>query len=286
MTINNLKSVIYRKLAGGVRFITRGRIPFLVVSVGQACTLKCKDCGNFSPYAEKENLAYACDKIISDLKLILKACTYIKVLQIQGGEPFIYPQLDRILHFLIDEKKVKNIQIATNGTIVPEKLFYLLRNKKIEVRISNYPVVDSIKICRLCEEFDKSNIKYSKYSFAGGSGEWTDCGSVGTPKETNDAIAADRFARCLFRGCLTLENGYIGKCSRCIHAAKVQGFTPKKGDYISVRESTNLKKELHRYREKSNTQNAFFMEACRYCYGSFYGKKIKPAVQLGKCLPD
>ncbi len=267
-------------LGGGAPRFSKVKLPFLVVSVGQACTLKCRDCANFSPYAKKGSLLYPCQDILSDLKRILDVCIYIDVVQVQGGEPFMYPELDKVLQLLISEKKVRNIHVATNGTVVPERLLDLLKDKKVMVRISNYKVVDISKIDKLCRVFDKNGITYEKYGFTKNDDKWIACGGPEMPKEQEDKIVADRFEKCLFNSCLTLENGYIGKCSRSIHAAIVQGFKPKQEDYIAVRECKNLRKELHKYNDKCIPKNKFFMEACRFCYGTFYGEEVEPAIQI------
>ena len=47
-------------------------IRFLVVLVGQACNLRCRDCGNFAPFAPKETLRYDVNRIIGHLKIITK----------------------------------------------------------------------------------------------------------------------------------------------------------------------------------------------------------------------
>ncbi len=284
--MNKMKEKIMNIMRRGYHSISKVKLPFLVISLGQACTLKCRDCANFSPYAKKENLFYPYEKIIDDLNDILKICKCIDVVQVQGGEPFIYSDLDKILQFLILNKKVKNVHIATNGTIVPMGLFKLLRSEKVVVRISNYKVVESLKIENLCAILDDEKISYSRYGFIESDDKWTVCGQPDMTREDDNEIAASRFEKCLFNHCLTLENGVIGKCSRSIHAMEIQKFTPKSNDHIWLRECKDLRKELHRYIDKNVPQNKFFMEACRFCYGTFYGPKVEPAIQLGKNNAD
>ena len=73
------------------------KIRFMVLSVGQACSYKCKNCGNFAPYAPAEFMRYKLEDIISWMKKILEAVDSISVLQIQGGEPFAYSDLGRLI---------------------------------------------------------------------------------------------------------------------------------------------------------------------------------------------
>lgn len=53
-------------------------IPALVVIVGQACSLKCKHCANFSPYAPNGTKRYTLEQIMSNLRLIFQSVCHIK----------------------------------------------------------------------------------------------------------------------------------------------------------------------------------------------------------------
>lgn len=277
----NMNSLIRNKLRRVYHVVSKVKLPSLVVVLGQACTLKCRDCANFSPYAGKNHLVYHVGGVCKNINNIVKICRYIDLLQLQGGEPFIYPYLDKVLDMVIKEDKIRHIDIATNGTVIPTKYIEYLCNDKITVRISNYKVVSKEQINNLCSFFDDNHINYYKYSFAEGDDKWAQCGNPDTIRENLDEIVEKRFEKCIFSHCLTLENGYIGKCSRCVHAADIQGFKPKDNDYVKA-DSKHLRRDLHRYRDYCTPENHYFMEACRYCYGTFYGEKVEPAIQLDK----
>ena len=90
-------------------------VPFLVLSVGQACNLRCKNCANFAPYALPEMRKYPIESIISDFEALFKAVGKINSLQIQGGEPLIYQDLPKLVAYLATCPEIENIVIATNG---------------------------------------------------------------------------------------------------------------------------------------------------------------------------
>ena len=152
----------------------------LVVCVGQKCNYKCKDCANFAPFSKKENLRYSLDTIKDDLKNILQYFSTIDVLQIQGGEPFIYSDLPPLIEYITEwgASKIKNIQIATNGSIVPSKAVLEALNRGgggYTVRISNYKGKTKKALIEKLEEY---GVKYKKYDFVGKKGEWTDTGAL------------------------------------------------------------------------------------------------------------
>ena len=80
-------------------------IPFIVISVGQACNFRCRDCGNFAPLAPAECRRYDVDTIINNIQCILKYAPYIEGMGVQGGEPFVYNDLDKLLVYLGEQKK-------------------------------------------------------------------------------------------------------------------------------------------------------------------------------------
>lgn len=76
------------------------RIRFMVLSVGQACNYKCKNCGNFAPFAPAEFMRYKFEDITQSMNQILESVDNIRILQIQGGEPFLYSDLGRLVKHL------------------------------------------------------------------------------------------------------------------------------------------------------------------------------------------
>lgn len=84
--------------------IGRMRIPFLVVSVGQACNYKCRDCGNLAPYSPEGFRRYDVNDIVQSLAIIFRHVHRLDCIQIQGGEPFLYTDLDKLLIYLGSQK--------------------------------------------------------------------------------------------------------------------------------------------------------------------------------------
>lgn len=92
----------------------------LVVIMGQACNLKCINCGNFCPISLPETKRYPVEMIIRSLNLLLKNSGRIINLQIQG-EPFLYTDLVKLLNWIKTQRKINGITIATNGTLLPKE---------------------------------------------------------------------------------------------------------------------------------------------------------------------
>lgn len=254
-------SEIIRKVGNGVIYteemdkyfqsLLRGTPPletkFLAISVGQACSLKCKDCANFSR---------------------------IDVVHIQGGEPFLYSKLIEILKFLEKYDYLYNkIQIATNGTIIPNeelRAYLSLHRGTIEIRISRYP---NINIEELVKVLGKENIRYRIYDFANNDGKWLSTGGLDYyDNNENEAYQRRKVYDCPWSGCFTMENGKIGRCARSIPAISLQNIKYRDEDHIKIEESSI--EDFQRYIMFIKP-----LECCKFCTGG-YGDEIDPAKQL------
>ena len=280
---NNLVLFIRRVHVTGKSFLYRVKsylgyfyLDSLVISVGQACNYKCVDCANFCPKADNETKRYPLELIINNLNIVLKHLKYIDTIQLQGGEPFVYSDIGKLVDYIGGLKeKVHNIVIATNGSIIPsDGLMQVLRDNSVEIRISNYgKSIENIK--RLQDKCNDFSVQYRLYNFISKDAQWFQCGRVDTPKEGDTTVVRNRYRNCAFNMCLTMERDEISKCSRATNSYRIQGFKRKPGDYVAIRDNHNFLKELRRYVLSREPMNA-----CMYCYGTT--KSIPAAIQEGE----
>lgn len=245
----------------------------LAVSVGQACNLRCKNCANFAPYARKENMRYDIENIKADLDKIFLCLGKVDTFHIQGGEPMLYYGLEELLYYVKTNYShiIKNIQIATNGTVIPsDKILESMRETKAVARISNYPI--GSKVNELIARLEDWSIDYRVYNFVNKSGEWSDAGAMDytIPKE-RDVVR--QVFECGWNTCFTIENGLVGRCARSIPALTLQNVPMRQADYIDLSKELDMKK-VHKYFTITSP-----MAVCMHCKGTT-GEPIKPAIQI------
>lgn len=250
---------------------SRDRIPLLVFVVGQRCSLRCKNCGNFTPYLPQSD--YSLEEVWFDLKRISVFFRICK-LQIQGGEALLctfLPQLLNRIRFL----DIQEVQIATNGMHLLEPiLIKAIKKARASIRISDYGVPGQ-RSAELSQQCERDKINNRIYRFVAGDGAWIDLG--GNDERRKDDVESNiTFNKCPFRNCLTLENGILARCSRATVAHFVQGYNERDSDFVNVRKISDmqLKDKINDY-----VRAPGFMEACRYCNGA-QGPTIAPAVQI------
>lgn len=250
---------------------TRISIPLVVFVLGQRCTLRCRDCGNFTPYLPQT--FYDLESIWDDFIRLLSVAD-LERCQIQGGEPLIHPDFVELcgrLRILGPGR----VCFATNGTkLLSGGQIEALRAIDASLRISNYFVTGQ-KARELQQQCLQEGIRSELFQFALGDGKWLDMGGASQPRGDDEA-AAFRFGECPFRGCLTLEDGIMGRCSRATVAHHTQRFSPAPGDFVAIRQlaAGELHDVLGGYLGHPSP-----MEACRYCLGN-QGEHITPAIQM------
>ena len=247
-------------------------VPFMVLITGQKCTLRCRDCGNFTPFLPQT--FYDFETLCSDIDKLFRVVK-IGTLQLQGGEALVYPDLVGLLKCL-KGRGVTNLVIATNGTrLLTADQIEAMIEAKVSVRISDYGIIQQ-RVAELTEQCMKHGISSKLYSFIAADGSWLNLGGRKMTPSGGD-VTLSTYESCLFNGCLTLEDGLLARCSRGTVSHFVQGFSPDVYDLLDFRggDSGQIKSLFEQYIRKRRP-----MKACSYCYGT-EGGLIKPAIQLG-----
>lgn len=132
----------------------------LVIISNYKCNLHCKDCTMFIPYVKKEDQnIFDVEQLIADVEILRKG-TFIRHIQIQGGEPIIYKDLDRLIIHLMTKKITPKVSIATNAMLLlNEDQIKLFRKYSVEVRMSDYSL-EQQKLDQIEEQCRSNNIPY------------------------------------------------------------------------------------------------------------------------------
>lgn len=115
--------------------LARDRIGVIAV---KHCNLSCAACNHLSPLFEKSFLDP--ERLLSDLRILAKG-VHFEQISIQGGEPLLHPQVDRLLEVARESHVADRVTVLTNGT----KLHQMSEEfwKRVDqVRLSVYPGVE------------------------------------------------------------------------------------------------------------------------------------------------
>jgi hypothetical protein len=203
-------------------------IPYVELVATERCTLRCRACANLMQcYAKPRD--YALADLRRELDTLLSRVSAIWVMQVLGGEPFIYPQLAEVLEELSKERKVKRIRLVTNGTVLPgEKVLKIMQNRKFIVLISDYGAL-SRKLDELISVLKKWGINYRHVEFGGG---WLDYGGL-EKRGFDDETLNRSYKACAASPCKTLLGGRIYACPRAAHMAAL-GMLPRDVNCVDI----------------------------------------------------
>lgn len=139
---------IYFNNNGGVRRITDydgeyGILNYLQFRIIDHCNLNCKSCGSVCNRHTPHSYVPA-ESFEKDVRLLRERIPIIGRIHILGGEPFLHPELDRILDISRKYYEETLITVVTNGLLIEEmseKLIESFRKNRVAINISGYPPV-------------------------------------------------------------------------------------------------------------------------------------------------
>jgi hypothetical protein len=250
------------------------KVDFLI---NTKCTLKCKDCCCYIPSLKNENhyeMNFENFKLYLDNVLANVSSVY--TCSIMGGEPLLNKDLDKILTYTSQQKKLNHIFLVTNGTIdFPDNIVEILRNSKIGVYISDYSsnqdLQGRLKIESITEKLNKNSIpihtnrnlawfplepiKHHRRSIKENRKYYLKCANHCA------GIVADKLVPCTLMGIFALMN--IGVFRQNL-------------EYIDVSKDVLSKEQIAKLFLNSD------FEACQFCsrWDGLNEKSVKPAIQL------
>lgn len=283
MSARKAQNLYIRNMEG---YILRGRNPFhwlrlwismrlhrvclkyVEIPITTNCTLKCKECCNLIQYYQKPYMVDA-DRLIEDVQKLTEAVDGIHMLRILGGEPLLHRDLAKILEKLAADKKVRNIQVVTNGTLLfsDHVIDVMKKCPQISVDISNYEEKSTKKL-ELAGQLKENHITYYTQEdriF------WTASADVGMRNRTAEQLK-EVFAQCSM-DCINMLNGKLHLCPRSAHGMDLKIMDDNPDDYVNIREMDSagtIRKRLYKL------LNVKSILACDYC--DIYRWEELPAV--------
>jgi hypothetical protein len=232
----------------------------IAVRITEICNLNCKNCFAYVPYYKKP-VHYDEIFLSSCISSLMASVDAVEMMGLTGGEPFLHPEIKEILSSIVQYSNIIQINITTNGTIVPKPdvLDYIAENGII-IQASNYDTL-SANIAELECECAKHGILFLTSPL---SLYWVNPHAT---ERFNRSIDANRiiYSNCSVRKFCdgVIENGYFEQCPY-IFRKSVLGMIPRDSschvsltnENISVTERRSMMKAV---------QNKDVLSYCDYC---------------------
>ena len=216
----------------------------ITLVVNQICSLKCKYCTSYmNEYKGKDRKNFSFDRIANDIDLFFDAVDTVGTITVMGGEPFMHPDIGKIIEKLCEKNNFGLISIATSGTypIQPEQLEGL-HDKRVNVSFSNY----TCSINDKQKELFYKNIELVKqsgvnYTVGLVSPEWIVPPTL-YDKQVDQALKIERRNSCI--NYHQLKNGKIHPCdfATAIYSLGVADYPTDYVDLTVERSREELRK--------------------------------------------
>jgi len=233
-------------------------LPFIDLVITTRCSLKCKKCFHLIPSYTKDghcSFDVEIEEIKRDLKKLLSSVDYIVKVNILGGEPFLYGNLDELLLELTNYEKVGYFMIISNTTIVPkDSTCKILSNPKFYVHFNDYGVSSTKE-----EEIKRKMEKYHIIHKIKSDEKWYDFGEV-QKQNLSETQLTELYQQCGFARCKALMQGLLHTCAFQKHGQK-NGLIEDTGEYLQIHEYSEVvlrEKIVEFYKKKT-------FKACDYC---------------------
>lgn len=241
----------------------------------QLCNLKCRDCGSLMPYYKRPR-HFDLDQLFASFDRFMAFADRVKELRLLGGETFLYPYLDQVVHHYKDNANIGGIYIYTNAVMLPsEDVMERITNEKTCIRISDYGALSKNKesLQALCK---KHNLRCEVLD----STEWRDMGGVEKRNYSKEKLI-HVFEKCENAKCPSFCEGKLYICPRAAHMEKLGFFANSEDDVLDFT-SEEACKDLTKDKIERFLFGREYFGACDYCNGNNKWENIIPAaIQRG-----
>ncbi|XME03004.1 radical SAM protein [Lachnospiraceae bacterium C1.1] len=231
--------------------------PDIVCELTTHCSLKCAHCNNLM-YCYDKPYHVPADEVIADVENMLSHTDFCVKLTLLGGEPFVYPELAKVVKAFQNHEKIYCLTFVTNGTVIPsEDLINLIAaSKNPKMVISDY----GQKAQKVKELSDLCKAK-GIHCELGRATSWVDPGGTDNRGKSVEQLSREYNGCFSARYCRTLLKGKIYTCARAASLVDL-GYMDGEHDSFDTRKPRTEKEFRRELREFLTLDYA---DACNYC---------------------
>lgn len=260
-----------------INLLTKHPMISVEFSVSEICNLRCKNCTSLMPCYQQPK-AFSYEDVLYDMMTVLDGRLTHHIL-IEGGEPFLWKPLPKLLRSLCELPNLLNIHPVTNGTVIPDnELLSALRHPKISVRISDYGTIS--KKNQLIPILQNSHIKYIVQLQ-----KWFELCTFSQRPQSGNALYETVADCCKLggNGAQYVMDGLLFRCPIQANLHRLGIFKSDERDYINLRcTDKDLQSRISDYVNVQKMPE--IVRLCRHCNGRGYtGIEVPPAEQLAPC---
>jgi len=259
-------------------------IPLLVIWTTNACTLRCRYCGNYIPLMHERKIKYnyQFDNFCDDINRLMGAIDGVHHFVFAGGgEPLLTANFEFFIENALSYDTIHMIAITTNGSVMPSsKLLSIIEadRSRFIINIDNYESDFSSKYIskrqKVASAFENvcDNINYQSRPF------WIQTSPIQINHRNESELTA-YYEQCMHVHAPYFTSIWDGKLYTCPRHGIYQllGYNVDKSDYVDLRiQDATLRDKIISFFSKQ------FFYSCNYCNNVEDSQRplIKPGEQI------
>ena len=230
--------------------------------INTRCSLQCKYCVAYmNSYPGEKRQHYSTQQILDDIDAIFDTFDAVGSVTVQGGEPFLHPDIDKIIEKLLSKKNFGILSIPTNGIYkVDEKKLDSFRDPRLNVAFSGY--YDALPKEKLdiyyknIEQMEQLNIPHTVGAKVP---EWQIPPTLWNREDTQEVMQIKKQACRIPERCLQVADGRLYPCLVSVSIHNI-GIADYPDDYVELK-GDHLKERIQQFMDRP------FYWTCGHCHG-------------------
>lgn len=244
----------------------------ITLVINSRCSLGCKCCTSYmNEYPKEKRKDIPFKQIASDIDKFFAAMDSVGTVTIMGGEPFMHPDLSKIVNKLLEKKNFGIVSIATSGTYpIKDEQLKGLNDKRVNISFSNYEQSINENQKRMMyaniEKVKKAGISYTVGVTLA---EWAIPSTLYDLGDSEEKMIAKKNACVQPPRCMQIKNGKLHPCDfgTAIYSL---GIADNKMDYVNLEEANSTEELRQKIKDYINQP---YYRVCGYCnYRGLTGK--------------
>ncbi len=187
----------------------------ITVIVNQRCSLHCKCCTSYmNEYPVEERKDIPLERIEKDIDLFFDAMDSVGTVTVMGGEPFMHPDIAKIIQKLLTKQNFGIVSIATSGTFpIKDEQLEGLDDPRVNVSFSNYEhAIAPGQVELMYKNIEKIKAKGISYTVGVTIPEWSVPSTLYDLGDSEETMTKKK-ARCIQPPrCMQIKNGKLHPC--------------------------------------------------------------------------
>lgn len=275
------RSIFCQRLSNIVKSRSNEKNPLhmfsITVIVNQRCSLKCKCCTSYmNEYPLEERKDIPLERICKDIDEFFDVMDSVGTVTVMGGEPFMHPDISKIIKKLLTKKNFGIVSIATSGTYpIKEEQLEGFEDPRVNVSFSNYEhAISENQKKMMYRNIELVKSKGISYTVGVTIPEWLIPSTLYDRCDTEEKMIAKK-AQCVQPPrCMQIKNGKLHPCdfATALYSLNLGRYEM---DYVDLDEAESkgeLKEKIRAFVEQP------YYRCCGHCdYGN--GTTSKAAEQ-------